>query len=84
MAIQILKKGAMTTFFIGLLITAVISVIGMVYLTQMAFSNEKLANGQYCGNTDTTQRNIARVGALVLWIQFAWIVLGSFIQPVWK
>ncbi|MBS0628538.1 MAG: hypothetical protein JSS09_10075 [Verrucomicrobia bacterium] len=49
----------------------------------MAYSDQKQVNGLYCGNTNATERNIARVAIVVLWLQFAWIVLGSFIRPIW-
>ena len=73
------QKSAMTVFIVGLLVLAVLSVVGLVYLSQMAFSDEVMQNGKYCGNTNTTERNISRLTIVLLWVQFAWILL-----PVWK
>lgn len=78
-----LKKTVHTVFLLGLLVLAILSVVGLVYLSQMAYSDQKQVNGLYCGNTNATERNIARVAIVVLWLQFAWIVLGSFIRPIW-
>jgi len=78
------KKTIATVFLIGLLVLAILSVVGLVYLSQMAYSDDKLVNGQYCGNTNVTERNIARLAIIVLWLQFAWVVIGSFIQPIWS
>lgn len=80
----LVKKTLTTVFLIGLLILAVLSVIGLVYLSQMAYSNDKTPDGKYCGGTTNTERNIARLSVIALWIQFAWIVLGSVLQPVWQ
>lgn len=77
------KKTIATIFLIGLFVLAILSVIGLVYLSQMAYTDDKLTNGNYCGNTSTTERNIARLAIVVLWIQFAWIMIGSFVQPIW-
>lgn len=82
MAIYIKKTGA-TVFIIGLLVLSILSILGLVYLSKMAFSDEKQADGTYCGNTSTTERNIARLAIVTLWLQLAWVVLGSFIKEVW-
>jgi hypothetical protein len=55
----------------------------MIYLSQMAFSDKKQTDGQYFGDTTETQRNIARLAMVVLWIQTAWILIGTFIEKVW-
>lgn len=83
MAKQIAKKTLTTVFLIGLLVLAILSVIGLVYLSQMAYTNDTDSDGRYCGGTSKTERNIARLAILALWLQFAWIVLGSVLQPVW-
>jgi hypothetical protein len=77
------KKTVSTVFLIGLLVLAVMSVVGMVYLSQMAYSSTQQSDGKYCGGLTLSQRNIARLATIVLWIQFAWIILGSFLQPIW-
>ena len=79
-----LKKTAHIVFLVGLLVLAVLSVVGMVYLSQMAFSEQKQMNGLYCGNLNYTERNIARLSIVTLWLQFAWVILGSFIGPIWS
>lgn len=69
---------------IGLLALTVLSIIGTIYLSKMAFSDEKQSNGKYCGGNTETERNIARLAIVTIWVQFSWIVLGSFIQPIWS
>jgi hypothetical protein len=80
---QLLVKSAHSIFIIGLLVFAILSAIGLVYLSQMAFTNKKDANGKYCGGLNETQRNIARLAVIALWVQFAWIVAGSTLQSIW-
>ena len=78
------KKTITAVFIVGLLVFAILSVIGMVYLSQMAFSDKKQDDGQCFGDTNTTERNIARLTIIVLWIQMAWIVIGSYLQSSWE
>jgi hypothetical protein len=79
----LVKKTFLTVFMVGLLITAILALVGMIYLSQMAFSDKKQTDGQYFGDTTETQRNIARLAMVVLWIQTAWILIGTFIEKVW-
>ena len=81
---QVVKKSAITIFLIGLLSLAIFSILGLIYLTQMAYSDDSMANGKYCGNISYTQRNIARLAIVSLWIQFFWVVLGVFLQSIWQ
>jgi hypothetical protein len=80
----IVKKTAITIFLIGLLILTVLSIVGMVYLSKMAFNSEQQPDGNYCGNITSTERNIARIAVITVWLQFVWIVMGSLIQSVWS
>lgn len=82
MAIYV-KKTVTTIFVIGLLALTILSILGTVYLSKMAFSNQKQADGTYCGGTTETERNISRLTIIMIWLQFGWIVVGSFLQPVW-
>jgi hypothetical protein len=78
------KKTAITIFIIGLLVLTILSILGTVYLSKMAFSNEKRSDGTYCGGISSTERNIARLATVLIWLQFVWIVIGSFIRPIWE
>jgi len=82
MAIYI-KKTATTIFIIGLLILTILSILGTVYISKMTFTNQKQDDGTYCGGLTETERNIARLAIITIWIQFVWIVAGSFLQSVW-
>lgn len=78
-------KGTLATIFVvGLFVMAILSMLGMVYLSKMAYSPQKQPNGQYVGNLSETERNIARFSILVLWVLITWVVLGTFLQPLWK
>ena len=83
MAIYV-KKTAITIFLIGLLILTVLSVVGMVYVSKMTFNSDKQPDGNYCGGLTETERNIARIAVITIWIQFTWIVLGSLFQSIWS
>ena len=83
MAAYIAKKAVASAFIIGLFVLAVLSIVGMIYLTKMAYSDTKQTDGQYPGGLSETEKNLARLTVIVLWVQFAWIVLGSFLQPMW-
>ena len=78
-----LKRTATTAFILGLLTLTILSILGTVYLTKMAFSDDKGTDGTYCGRTTQTERNIARLAIVTIWLQFAWVVVGSFLQPIW-
>lgn len=69
-------------FLVGLLIFSIISVVGLVFLTKMAYSKPD-ANDKICGNVSRSERNVARIAVIVLWVQFAWIILGSILKNVW-
>ena len=45
--VVLVRKTVGTVFMIGLFILAILSVIGMIYLTQMAFSNKKQTDGKW-------------------------------------
>ena len=52
------------------------SILGLVYITKMNFASN-------CGDVTKTGKNIAKLTTVLLWIQIAWIVLGSVIQTIW-
>lgn len=72
------KKTATSVFIIGLLALTIFSVLGTIYLTKMAYSKDDLP-----GITQT-EKNIARLAIVTIWLQFTWIILGSILQNVWK
>ena len=74
-----LVKTVHSIFIVGLLALAIVSVIGLVYLSQMAFDKNVK-----CGDLNHTQHNIAKVSIVVLWLQFVWIILGTYIQDIWS
>ncbi len=77
---MIVKKTAVGVFLTGLLILVILSILGTVYLTKMAFDSTPDSSGMYPGNLNQTERNIARLAIVFLWIQFTWIVLGTIYQ----
>ena len=84
MAVLIAKKLTLSIFVIGLLVMAILSVLGLVYLSKMAFNDQANPDGTYCAGTSTTERNIARLAIITLWIQFFWILLGQFLNGIWS
>ena len=83
MAIYV-KKTAITIFMIGLLVLTILSILGTVYLSKMAFGNDQRLDKTYCGGLSSTEKNIARLAIVLIWVQFIWVVAGSFIRPIWE
>lgn len=78
------KKTAASIFLIGTLVLVILSIIGTIYLSRMAYSDKKQVNGKYCGDLSQTERNIARLSVITIWILFAWIVLGHIFKgKIW-
>lgn len=71
------KKAAIGIFLMGLLVLSILSLLGMVYMTKMAFNNDVQVDGKYCGDLTETERNIARLSLLSVWCLIAWVVVGS-------
>lgn len=74
------KKTVIGVFLTGLIILVILSILGTVYLTKMAFDSTPDQTGMYPGNLNQTERNIARLAIVFLWIQFVWIVAGTVYQ----
>ena len=64
----------------GLLVLVILSILGTVYLTKMAFDSKPDETGMYPGNLNQTERNIARLAIIFLWVQFTWVVVGTLYQ----
>lgn len=76
------KKSAIGIFLIGLLVLAIMSLLGMVYMTKMAFNNDVQTDGKYCGQLTETERNIARLSILSIWGLLTWVIIGSAFKSV--
>jgi len=68
-----------TIFMVGIIVLSMISVLGLVYITKLSFSPDT----DECGKVSKTEKGIARLTAVLLWIQIVWIVFGSIIQTIW-
>lgn len=73
------KKTGITVLAVGIVILSILSIMGLVYLTKMSFSSQD----DNCGGTTKTEKNIARMTVVLLWIQIAMVLVGSIIQTVW-
>ena len=72
-------KNTTTTFFlVGIITLSVLSVLGLVYLTKMSFSPIE----DKCGKVTKTEKNIARMTVVLLWIQIALVLVGSVVQTI--
>jgi hypothetical protein len=80
----LVKKTFFTIFIVGLFVLAILSILGLVYLTQMSFSDSTDSNGQYCGAVNQTQRDLARLATVTIWMELAWIILGGTMQLLQK
>jgi hypothetical protein len=68
-----------TIFMIGVIVLSVMNILGLIYITKMSFSPYT----DNCGGVSRTEKSIARLTAVLLWIQVSWIVLGAIIQTIW-
>ena len=68
-----------TVFIVGIIVFSMISILGLIYITKLSFSpdNDK------CGKVTKTEKGIARLTTVLLWIQILWVVLGIIIQTIW-
>lgn len=66
-------------FMIGVIVLSVMSILGLIYITKMSFSPDT----DNCGGVSRTEKGIARLTAVLLWIQVSWIVFGAIIQTIW-
>ena len=68
-----------TVFIVGIIVFSMISILGLIYITKLSFSpdNDK------CGKVTKTEKGIARLTTVLLWIQILWVVLGVIIQTIW-
>ena len=61
-----------TVFIVGIIVFSMISILGLIYITKLSFSpdNDK------CGKVTKTEKGIARLTTVLLWMQILWVVLG--------
>lgn len=76
------KRTMITVFVVGIFVCVVLSVFGMGYLTQMAFSDKKIED-KYCGAVDTTQRDLARMAVILQWVIICMVVLWTVLKIIW-
>jgi hypothetical protein len=62
-----------TIFMVGIITLSMLSILGLIYLTKMSFCDKKVTK---------TEKGIARLTTVLLWIQIGWIVLGAILQTV--
>lgn len=72
------KKSGLSIFMAGILVLVILSILGLVYLTRIAFEN-----GYYNSMTNA-EKGIARISILALWLLVGWVVLGSELKNIWK
>lgn len=68
-----------TIFMVGIIVLSMMSILGLVYITQMSFSPDT----DTCGKVTKTGKSLSRLTVVLLWIQIVWVVVGSIIQTVW-
>jgi len=80
----LLKKSVATVFLLGMVAIAILSLIGLIYLTETAFDSRKMTDGKYSGKLDQTQKNLAKMSVVMVWVLVMWILVGSFLQKIWE
>jgi vacuolar-type H+-ATPase subunit I/STV1 len=61
-------------FILGILIFSVMSILGMIYLTKVTFTDKKITK---------TENNITKITIILLWSQISLIILGTLIQTIY-
>ena len=67
-----------TVFIVGIIVFSMISILGLIYITKLSFSTDN----NKCGKLTKTEKGIARLTTVLLWIQILWVVLGVIIQTI--
>jgi hypothetical protein len=67
-----------TIFMVGLVTLSVMSTLGLVSITKLTFSPDT----DKCGKVTKTEKGLSRLTSILLWIQIAWIILGSIILTI--
>jgi hypothetical protein len=69
---------------IGMLVLSVLSIIGLVYLTQIVFNAKIVKEGDTSTATITglnqTKFNIAKVTVILLWVNLTLVVISTILQ----
>ena len=73
------KKSLFTLSVVAMLALLVVGVVGLYYLSQLAYADCQNPDGSYCGNLTKNERMLARIAIVIIWLQFAWLSL-----PIWK
>lgn len=66
-------------FFLLSLSIVIASIMGTVYLTELAFSDEK--NGVYCIKLSKFKINLARIAVILIWLSFFTTFSINIIYP---
>ena len=71
-------------FTLGMIALAVVSLIGLVYLTKFSFSSNRPSDSdQYCVKMSSTERQLSQVTVVLAWIQIAIPALLAFLALVY-
>ena len=68
-----------TMFMVGIIVISMLSIVGLIYITKLSFS----PYSDKCGKVTKTEKGMARLTVVLLWLQILWIVLGTIIQTIW-
>jgi hypothetical protein len=69
---MVIANTVKTVFMVGIITLSMLSILGLIYLTKMSF----------CDKVTKTEKGIARLTTVLLWIQIGWVVLGATLQTV--
>lgn len=61
-------------FILGILIFSVMSILGLIYLTQITFLNKKISK---------TENNVTKITIILLWLQISFIILGTILNTMY-
>ncbi len=76
---MVLSNTLKTIFMVGIVVLSMMSILGLIFITKLSFSPDD----DKCGKVTKTEKGIARLTTVLLWIQIGWIVLGSVMQTIW-
>ncbi len=74
---DILRSTIYIVVILGLLVLSILSVVGLVYITQFAFKSKDMGKDQKCIKLSSFKMKLARLTVVLLWIQIGLMVLGA-------
>lgn len=71
------QKTVVTVFIIGMLVFTILTLLGQVFLTKLAFKKHNEPD-----NITPAELSLAKLAAVMIWVQTIWIIAGVLFGAV--